>query len=65
MKYDDTNCQKMDDAPPGVVCPGPAAPVANENCRQPKHNKDDDREVQKKDGIGKSLIGHGGCVCDA
>ena len=44
---------------------GPAAPVSDQHCRQPEHDKDDDREVQQKDGICKSLIGHGGCVCDA
>ena len=65
MKYDDTNCQNVNNAPPEKVCSGPAAPVSDEHCRQPEHDKDDDCEVQHKDGICESLIGHGECVCDA
>ena len=57
-------CAELSHAPPEVVCPGPAAPVSEQHCRQPQYDKDNHREVQQKGRICKSLIGHGGCVCD-
>ena len=65
LKHDDANRQKMDQSPPELVCPGPTAPVSDKHCRQPEDDKDDDREVQKKDGICESLMWHGGCAGDA
>lgn len=64
LKHDDTNCQKVSRAPPEVVCPKPATPVANQHYRQPENNKNDDCKVQKKDGICKGMKGHGEFFCD-